>query len=98
MKLPREGGMVEPKARRRLLTAAVVATLMAVGVTTWLLAPRGALATGGSEDGYVAAVAVMLYLVLATRRDDLTPTVRRALIVVVGVAALAGVAVFALAR
>jgi hypothetical protein len=90
--------MVETTGRWKLWTILAVAAVLAAGVAVWLLAPRDAGAAGGSDEGYVVAIAVMLYILLATRRDEMSPKARRALGVAVALAAVLGAAVYVLAR
>lgn len=90
--------MVELLGRKKLWMVGLIGLGLVAGVVAWLLGARGTGLMGGSEGGDVVAIALVVYLCLAVRRKEMSPVLRRALMIAVGAAVVAGASVFYLTR
>jgi hypothetical protein len=90
--------MVELLGRRKFWMVSLIGLGVAAGAVAWLAGARSVGPIAGSEGGDVVVVALVVYLCLAARREELSPAVRRRLMIAVGVATIAGASVFYLTR
>jgi len=90
--------MIEALKLSRLGQGILIGIGLLTGLAVWVLVPRGAGPVGGSSDGGLITVAIVLYLVLSKWREKLSPAALRALAVGTLVLTVAGGLVYLLMR